>query len=155
MHNTTQYPLNVRRNNLTIPYAKGDAYQLWRVVGITITTLLVLGVIFNMFCFFVLYRQKSDKTLRTDAKSTDNVRAPGTDEENNDVCSYLTISERSARSYADVNWRRGTERKESYCITLQHKRGNWRRMWPYQYIRGWFEGQIWLSTTQWLWGNEL
>lgn len=39
-----------------------------------------------------------------EAKSKENVRASGTDEENKDVCSYLTISDRSARSYADVNY---------------------------------------------------
>lgn len=48
-----------------------------------------------------------------DAKSTENVRASGTDEENKDVCSYLTISDRSARSYADVNYDDVEERDKS------------------------------------------
>lgn len=56
--------------------------------------------------------------LTLDAKSTDNVRASGADEEYNDVCSYLKISDRSARSYADLNYDDVEEREKSPTASL-------------------------------------
>lgn len=56
--------------------------------------------------------------LTLDSKSTDNVRVSGTDEENNDVCSYLTINDMSGRSYAVVNYEDVEVREKSSSASL-------------------------------------
>lgn len=56
--------------------------------------------------------------LTLDSKSTDNVRVSGTDTENNDVCSCLTISDRSERSYTDDVYYDDVEERETRSSAL-------------------------------------
>lgn len=45
------YPQKVMRNDIIIFYSNGDACQLLKVIGMIISSLLMLGVFFNVLCF--------------------------------------------------------------------------------------------------------
>lgn len=57
-------------------------------------------------------------TVNLDTKSTEGVLEVGTDEENIDAHSYLTISERSVRMYTAVHYDEAEEEKSSPSLSL-------------------------------------
>ncbi|XP_052714698.1 uncharacterized protein LOC128187990 [Crassostrea angulata] len=122
---STPYIRSNTRDVKSTPSFKSDKDQLTilTIVGITTGTLLSIGVISNVFCFCFLCRRKSDSfSLEKDVKSTEGVLELGTNEEDIDVHSYLTISDRSVRMYAAVHYDEAEDKKSSPSLSLHSEK---------------------------------
>nr|XP_034335805.1 uncharacterized protein LOC117692360 isoform X1 [Crassostrea gigas] len=82
-------------------------------------------VVFSTICACILIRvSKRVYKRKYHAKSTEGVLELGTNEEEIDVHSYLTISDRSVRMYAAVHYDEAEDKKSSPSLSLHSEKGD-------------------------------
>ena len=89
-------------------------FQKYQIYPVCHTTLWISSF------FFIDFKQKLNYYLRLDLDAKPiNADASGTDYQNNDTHSYITINDRSDKLYAAVHYDEAEERKSSSPISLR------------------------------------
>ncbi|XP_056019065.1 uncharacterized protein LOC130054198 isoform X1 [Ostrea edulis] len=107
----------------TTPVLKNSAAPLtvFNVVIIALAASLVLVVTLSISCIVIVVRRNSKRGTKTATKTKNSEEMSETAEQNPDFHSYLTISERSFRLYADVHYDEAEERKSLTSVSLHSK----------------------------------
>ncbi|XP_056013184.1 uncharacterized protein LOC130046482 [Ostrea edulis] len=94
---------------------------MFNAVIIALAASLVLVVTLSISCIVIVLRRNSKKGTKTATKTKNSEEMSETAEQNPDFHSYLTISERSFRLYADVHYDEAEERKSLTSVSLHSK----------------------------------
>ncbi|XP_056017210.1 multiple epidermal growth factor-like domains protein 11 [Ostrea edulis] len=107
--------------NSAAPLAPLKPLRMFNIVIIALAASLVIVVTLSISCIVIVLRRNSKKGTKTATKTKNSEEMSETAEQNPDSHSYLTISERSFRLYADVHYDEAEERKSLTSVSLHSK----------------------------------
>ncbi|XP_062566553.1 uncharacterized protein LOC134228874 isoform X3 [Saccostrea cucullata] len=101
-----------------------DPLSFLSTVIIILVTSLVLVVVISISCICFIIKRTSKTAFKEITGIKSGERSSGSGDENPDSHSYLTISDRSSRLYADVHYEEAMDRKSSPSESLNYKGSN-------------------------------